>query len=150
MKRELSYREEMVQQLQIVRGWSLSVLCASSDNYCNADVDRCSLSLWGKKIYIYIYFKNNQTQLTSFWTKDKKGKVTLAYWHNGDVLHAFFPVNSIYFSLAVQFIIRYQEVKPKTSLFLFAKVIFFQTMLWKIEWSDHYVVLYRLHAVDIN
>lgn len=47
MKRELSYREEMVQQLQIVRGWSLSVRRASVDYDCKADVDQCSLSLWG-------------------------------------------------------------------------------------------------------
>lgn len=50
MKRELSYREEMVQQLQIVRGWSLSVLRASIDYDCKADVDQCSLTLWGEKI----------------------------------------------------------------------------------------------------
>lgn len=53
MKRELSYREEMVQQLQIVRGLSLSfslyiythILCASIDSDCKADVDQWSLSL---------------------------------------------------------------------------------------------------------
>lgn len=49
MKRELSYREEMVQQLQIVRGWSLSKLCAFIDSDCKADVDQCSLSLWEEK-----------------------------------------------------------------------------------------------------
>lgn len=94
MKRELSYREEMVQQLQIVRGLSLSfslyiythILCASIDSDCKADVDQCSLSLWGgkmepqKRLNIIKHCNPSENKKTMHWTKKEKRK-RKEKWH---------------------------------------------------------------------
>lgn len=101
MKRELSYREEMVQQLQIVRGWSLSKLCAFVDSDWKADVDQCSLSLWGKNNRKQKRLNNidslNQSDPNLQTRQERKSDTCiLQYWQ---FVSSLFPVNSTFFFL---------------------------------------------------
>lgn len=104
MKRELSYREEMVQQLQIVRGWSLSVRRAYVDYDCKADVDQCSLSLWGgtklshKRVMQAVSINR---KASSLYTETER-KSDTCILKPCQFSSGLFPVNSVFFSPAVE------------------------------------------------